>query len=111
MHDTLKIVFSKNTQSIEGNNTQLFTGDMVAEINALKASPGKDIIAYGGANFVSNLIQAGLIDEYHLFVNPAALGNGLPIFKNMNGYTKLTLVNTTKGTCGIIILHYEPLKS
>jgi RibD C-terminal domain len=38
----------------------------------------------GGALFDSWLIKAGLIDEFHLFVNPAAIGNGMAIFKDVN---------------------------
>lgn len=34
--------------------------------------------------FVSSLIiKAGLIDEFHVIVNPTALGNGIPIFKEL----------------------------
>ena len=36
---------------------------------------------YSGGNFVSNLIQHSLIDEYYLFVNPVILGRGIPIWK------------------------------
>ena len=42
----------------------------------VKSEKGKDIIVYGGPAFASSLIRAGLIDEFHLFVNPAALGKG-----------------------------------
>ena len=55
--DTPKYVFSKTlTKSLWGNTT-VVNGDLVSEINKLKNQPGKDIIAYGGAEFVSSLIN------------------------------------------------------
>lgn len=65
------------------------------------------MIAYGGATFVSDLIQQGLVDEFHLFVNPAAIGNGMSIFKNLNGRQDLKLVKAIPFPCGIVVLNYE----
>lgn len=105
---TPKVVFTRTLDRSEWDNTVLAKGDLADEINRLKEQDGKDIIAYGGATFVSALIQHGLIDEYHLFINPAAIGNGLPIFKGLTGKQKLTLVKSTAFACGIVVLHYEP---
>lgn len=84
---------------------------MVDEITQLKKQPGKDIIVYGGANFVSALIKEGLIDEYHLFINPTAIGNGMTIFKEIDGKLNLVLVKSTSFACGIVVLHYEPKRN
>ena len=43
-------------------------GDVVAVVNDLKSKPGKDIIVYGGAGFVSSLIDHRLIDELYLLL-------------------------------------------
>ncbi len=51
--DTQKIVFTKSLDKLEGENTVLAKGDLVDEITKLKKQEGKDIIAYGGATFVS----------------------------------------------------------
>ncbi|MFL6413851.1 MAG: dihydrofolate reductase family protein [Nitrososphaeraceae archaeon] len=68
----------------------------------------KDVIVYGGASFDSSLVKAGVIDEFHLFVNPAAIGNGMTIFKDfLNGIQKFTLVKSIAFYCGIVLLHYE----
>ena len=81
---------------------------MVDEINKLKKQDGKDIIAYGGATFVSALIKHGLIDEFHLFINPTAIGNGMSIFKELDNKQNLILVKSTSFDCGIVVLNYEP---
>ncbi|WP_245327377.1 dihydrofolate reductase family protein [Hymenobacter fodinae] len=109
--DTPKVVFSHTLQHSEWPNTTLATGDVVEEIRLLKAQPGQDIIAYGGATFVSSLIQHNLIDEYHLFVNPVAIGRGLPIFTGLEGTQPLTLIKAAAFDCGIVVHHYEPQRS
>jgi dihydrofolate reductase len=106
--DTPKVVFTKTLRESPWDNTVLAKGDLVDEITKLKNQEGKDIIAYGGANFVSALIQHGLIDEYHLFINPTAIGNGMTIFKERSNKVNLTLVSSTSFNCGIVALHYHP---
>jgi len=85
INSSKKVVFTKTLVKSEWGNTVLAKGDLVDEITKLKKQNGKDIIAYGGATFVSALIKQGLIDEFHLFINPTAIGNGLTIFKELDG--------------------------
>jgi dihydrofolate reductase len=102
-----KVVFTKTLDKSEWDNTVLAKGDLVDEITKLKIQDGKDIIAYGGATFVSALIKQGLIDEFHLFINPTAIGNGMTIFKELDSKQNLTLVKSTSFDCGIVVLNYE----
>ena len=89
-------------------NTDIATGDLRDEVNKLKRQEGKkDIIVYGGASFNSSLIKAGLIEEFHLFVNPAAIGNGMTIFRDLNETHRFTLVKSIAFDCGIVLLHYN----
>ncbi len=106
--DTHKVVFTKTLDKSEWDNTVLAKGNLIDEIIKLKKQDGKDIIAYGGATFVSALIKQGLIDEFHLFINPVAIGDGMTIFKEIDSKQYLTLVKATSFDCGIIVLNYEP---
>jgi len=108
MVDTPKVVFTKTLTQSPWANTVLATGDLVDEINTLKRQDGKGILVYGGATFVSALIEHGLIDEYHLFVNPTAIGDGMPIFGQLNHNLPLTLVTATPFSCGEVVLQYRP---
>ena len=108
MIETPKVVFTKTLDKSHWVNTAIATGDLTDEIMKLKNENGKDIIVYGGATFDSSLIKAGLIDEFHLFINPAAIGSGMAIFKDVNEVQKFTLVKSTPFECGIVELHYEP---
>ena len=107
-HETAKIVFTNTLEDTgDWNNTTLAKNDLVKEIEALKHEPGGDIIAYGGGTFVSNLIKHNLIDDYHLFVNPAALGSGMPIFEGLESRLALKLVEARPFECGVVVLHYR----
>jgi dihydrofolate reductase len=107
MIETPKVVFTKTLNKSQWMNTDIATGDLRDEINKLKSQNGRDIIVYGGATFDSSLIKAGLIDEFHLFINPAAIGNGLTIFKDLNEIQKFNLVKSIAFDCGIVLLHYQ----
>jgi len=107
MVDLQKVVFTKTLDKSPWSNTILAKGDMVEEVEKLKNQQGKDIIVYGGVSFVSSLVGKNLIDEYHLFINPAAIGKGLTIFNNLNNRLNLTLIKSISFDCGIVVNRYE----
>ena len=108
--DTPKIVFSKTLNKSLWDNTTIVNGNFVSEIKKLKDKNGKAIIAYGGAELASSLIKEDLIDEYHLFVNPVAIKEGLTIFDNLSDMKKLSLTDSKQFDCGINLLCYTPSK-
>lgn len=81
MVDLPKIIFSRSETATTGRNAKIENGDLATVVQRLKEQPGKDILVYGGAGFVSSLISLNLIDEYYLIINPVVLGAGMPIFK------------------------------
>jgi len=110
MVDIPKVVFSKTVRESIWANTTVANGDLVEEVEKLKQKDGKDIIVYGGATFVSNLIKENLIDEYHLSINPTAIGRGLTIFGNLEDRLKLKLVQSNIFSGGKAVNHYETEK-
>lgn len=103
-----KVVFTKTLDKSIWDNTELAKGGLADEIIKLKKQNGKDIMVYGGSSFVSAIIKEGLIDEFHLFVNPVALGHGGAIFDQLKNVRQLKLKNSVVYPCGIVLLHYEP---
>jgi dihydrofolate reductase len=79
-------------------NPRVASGDLVEEVRRLKAEPGGDVIAHGGASFVRALIETGLVDEYDLLVAPVVLGRGLPIFSKPMDLQLVELKRFPKGT-------------
>ena len=102
-----KIVFTKTLNKSEWINTDIATGNLIEEVNKVKSKNGLDIVVYGGASFDSSLIKAKLVDEFYLFINPVAIGNGMTIFKDLNEIQKYTLIESKAFECGIVLLRYE----
>jgi len=100
-----KVVFSRTVKQIEGKNVRLENGALVEAVNRLKNAPGKDLIVYGGATFVSSLIENGLIDELNLFVNPVAIAKGMRIFYERRPFT---LASSVGYASGIVVNTYKP---
>lgn len=106
MNETHKTVFSKTLTATEWENTDIENGDLRGAVDKLKNKNQKDLIVYGGAGFVSDLVAKGLVDEFHLLVNPTILGAGLPIFKRNKTVQQLEPVNAVAFPCGIVAMHY-----
>jgi dihydrofolate reductase len=103
-----KIVFTKTMDKSAWDKTELAKGNLVDEVNNLKKQTGNDIIVYGGTSFVSELIKAGLIDEYHFFLNPVVLGkSGVPVFDKLDSFRQFKLKKSITYDCGIVLLNYE----
>jgi dihydrofolate reductase len=103
MVDIPKVVFSKTVTDMAGKNVRVENGFLADTVNELKNGGGKDIVVYGGATFVSSLIENKLIDELNLFVNPIAIGAGMRIF---DARTPLKLIASTPYDCGIVVNTY-----
>jgi dihydrofolate reductase len=102
-----KVVFSKTLDRSEWRNTDIEKGDLAKAIGRLKSAGKKDIIVYGGISFVSALVKARLIDEFHLFVNPVALGQGDRIFGDLSSAQQLRLVKSIAYKGGVVLMNYE----
>ena len=101
-----KVVFTKTLNKSEWINTSIATGDLKEEVSKIKSQSGSDIVVYGGATFDSSLIKEKLIDEFYLFINPVAIGNGMTIFKNLNEIQKYTLIESKAFECCKVLLRY-----
>jgi dihydrofolate reductase len=99
-----KLVFSKSLQAVAGN-ARLSRADPVQTVRALKEEDGGPI-AVGGAELAATLTAHGLIDEYHLFVYPVALGGGRPFLADR---TRLDLELLETRTFGnrVVYLRYR----
>lgn len=108
MNEIPKVVFSKTLERADWPETRIARGDLPYEIEQLKREPGADLIAYGGARLDQALSRLGLIDEYRLMIQPAALGAGLPLFKDLPAPLHLDLVDAKTFPSGLAIHVYRP---
>jgi dihydrofolate reductase len=75
-----KYVVSSTMTDPEWQNSTILSGDAVEEVRALKEQPGRDIVVTGSITLCHTLIEAGLVDEYRLFVYPVVQGRGRRLF-------------------------------
>ena len=66
--------------------------DFVKEITALKEQPGKDLCILGSSDLAVSFLEAGLLDEIRILLNPIVLGAGKPLFKGIQNRLKLKLL-------------------
>jgi dihydrofolate reductase len=76
-------------------------------VQALKSGPGKDIVTTGSISVVRELIAAGLVEEYRLFVYPVVLGRGDRLFADATEVSRLRLVEAQPFRSGIVLLRYR----
>ena len=73
-----KWVVSRSLKSV-GPNATLVADDFEKVIRKLKAELAGEILV-GGPALAQSLTEAGLIDEYRLYLRPVVLGGGTPFF-------------------------------
>jgi dihydrofolate reductase len=102
-----KIVYSTTMAAVSTAKSRLerhFDPDQVRE---LKASASSDV-TIGGPTLAAHAFNAGLIDEFHLFVYPVLVGGGKPAFSGDAG-VQLDLLEEQRFSNGVVNLRYRIL--
>ena len=102
-----KLVFSRARPEVTWENSHLFRGHLIEEVQTLKQSEGTDILIFGSGSIVQQLARENLIDEYLLIVTPVVLGSGKSLFKDVSKLN-LQLVQTRHFDSGNLLLRYRP---
>ena len=103
-----KIVFSKTLDKASWSNTTLIEDDPATAMRTLKKEPGENMVILGSGSIVSQLTQAGLVDEYQIIVNPLVLGKGKTLFATVKDRVGLKLTKTRAFQNGNVLLCYAP---
>lgn len=104
-----KVVLSKTLIETGLSNTKVISDNLSENINKIKQQVGKNILIFGSPSASNSLLAEGLVDEFWIFVNPILLGRGNPLFNNLPGTVKLSLVESKTFDNGVIALHYTKL--
>jgi dihydrofolate reductase len=99
---TPHVVVSRTLDMVAWKTTRIVRD--VEEIRKMKQQPGKDMHVVGGATLVGSLMNAGLIDELGLMVNPLVLGGGKALFKDVNERHALRFVRAKPLKSGKVAL-------
>jgi class 3 adenylate cyclase/dihydrofolate reductase len=103
-----KYVLSKTLRRADWDNTTILSGAPAAEVEALKAQPGGELIVFGSADLANALMAHDLFDEYRLQVYPIVLGSGKHLFADRIASHPLRLVGTRAFPSGVVLLTYRP---
>jgi dihydrofolate reductase len=107
--DMRKVVASHRPLEFTWRNSEQLQGDFVEAVTALKNAPAVDKIAISGCvSIVRQLLDAGLLDELHLFVHPATAGSGLRLFEDGAPARPMKLVSAQPFATGVVHLVYRP---
>src|SRR5882672_1174545 len=101
-----KVVFSTTLSAVQGN-ARLASVGLEEEIERLRAEPGEDDIAIGGAPLAAEAAALGLIDEYRARVYPVLLGGGIPFFPQHERRVGLELVETRTLSSRVVYLRHR----
>jgi dihydrofolate reductase len=102
-----KIVYSTTLDAVSTARSRLerrFDPDAVRE---LKASAASDVTV-GGSTLAAHAFNAGLIDEYQLFMYPVLLGGGKPAFSG-DTRVRMDLLEEHRFDNGVVNLRYRIL--
>jgi dihydrofolate reductase len=100
-----KRVISQSLDAIHQPRTTIGRGSLYDEVTGLKQQQGGDIICFGGVSFGAGLLEANVVDELQLYVNPYAIRSGHSIFRQPR---PLQCIDARAYPCGIVVQRYRP---
>ena len=106
-----KIVFSRTLESAPWGSfedAEIARDDPREEIPRLKEREGKDVVVWGSLSLVEQLAEAGLVDEYQLWLLPVVLGGGTRLFPDGLAIGALELLEAKTSDRGSVLLRYRP---
>ena len=101
-----KIVYSKTLQTATSDKTRIERQFNAEAVRKLKATAERDLTV-GGAALAAQAIEAGLIDEYHLFLVPVIVGGGKRSLPDMGARVNLELLEERGFRNGTVYLRYR----
>ena len=95
------------TLKTNDSSIKVISENLEEEVKAIINSTRKDIWLLGGASLTTVMINANLVDELMISVHPLILGNGKPLFIDIQKRTKLKLIDNKTFSTGLVQLFYN----
>jgi len=108
LNQVQKYVISSTMTDAKWQNSTILSGDPVERVRELKEKPGQDIVVTGSITLCHTLLEAGLVDEYRLFVYPVVQGRGRRLFPEGFEVPEVRLLEAKAFRCGITYSRYAP---
>jgi dihydrofolate reductase len=107
MNSIPKFVASTTLREPTWNATAI-DGDVASFVDDLKRNAGQNLLKYGNGQLDATLMEHGLIDEFHLFLTPVAIGKGKHLFESIDTAPHLRLLDVKRFDSGVLVLVYAP---
>jgi dihydrofolate reductase len=107
LNEVRKYVVSSTISDPQWENTTILSGDPVQQVQELKEQQGLDIVVTGSITLCHTLINAGLVDEYRLFIYPVVQGRGRRLFPDGFELPRLRLLETRSFRNGVAYSRYS----
>jgi dihydrofolate reductase len=107
MNGLPKYVASHTLTEATWSPSTILRGDIVTQVEQLKAEPGGELQLHGSARLAQTLLAAGLIDELRLVVTPTVLGQGRRLFPTEGPAIGMRVTHNTTTPGGLTILVFE----
>lgn len=101
-----KHVATHRADTLEWQNSHALKGDLADAVRTLKQQAGADLLTWGSADMVRQLLSAGLVDELRLMIYPVELGCGKRLFGDNPQPSAFTLVHSTGTPAGVLLTCY-----
>jgi dihydrofolate reductase len=98
-------VYSTTLATASSAGTRIETDFDPDAVRRMKTAAERDI-SVGDPNLAAHAIKAGPVDEYHLFVNPIAVGGGTSYLPH-DTRVELGLLNERCFSNGVVFLRYR----
>ncbi|MEZ4945900.1 MAG: dihydrofolate reductase family protein [Cyclobacteriaceae bacterium] len=105
MNKAKKLVISSTLQSPQWKNTEVLNENWLDEIAQLKKKT--NITLLGSGSILTQLANAGFVDQFQFMIDPVAIGEGTPIFKGLTHQLNLQLVHSRVFKSGTLLLTYK----
>jgi dihydrofolate reductase len=100
-----KIVYSRTLDAVSTARTRLERAFDPEAVRRLKESATSDV-TIGGPHLAAQALEAGLVDEIHLFLHPVIVGGGNAALPD-GVRVQLELVAERRFQSGVVHLHYR----
>ena len=105
--DARKIVVSHKRLDLTWRNSEQLDGDLIDAVATLKAASGRDIALNGSVSIARQLIDARLLDELHIFLDPLVLRRGMRLFDEADMPVHLEVLSARSFQNGVQHLVYS----
>ena len=106
LNERPKYVASRSLKRLDWNRSELLGEDTVTSVAALKNQDGGYLLVVGSTELVRTLLEAGLVDELRLMIDPVLLGGGKRFFPDDSSLRTWELSSSKTTSTGAMLATY-----